>query len=130
MQYPSQIAESVATEHKITRQYSSLAKFKTNGNINKSSPVSLFKFVCRGAKRFLQMNTKIILAVLITAMVHIHNQAHFGTGIIGSSFIIAAAANTKSAIVSSFAPNSLSLFVFRATMPSVMSLRPQMAYAI
>ena len=65
---------------------------------------------------------------MISAMPPIQSQSHKGTESVGSSFHRQTATNTKSAAVSSFAPNSLAVLVLRATAPSIMSVRPATRY--
>lgn len=66
--------------------------------------------------------------ILISAMrtIQIHN--HNGTARLGSNFHRHTATNTKSAAVSSFAPNSVTVPVFRATRPSIISVSPAARY--
>ena len=64
------------------------------------------------------------------AITPIHTQSHVGIVRTGSSFIIQAATNTMSAMVSSLEPNSLAVFVFLAIGPSTISVNPATKYKI
>ena len=61
-------------------------------------------------------------------MIRIHMQSQPGTSSTGRSFIRQAAVNTVSAIVSSLEPFSLTVPVFLATAPSVISVIPAEIY--
>ena len=71
-----------------------------------------------------------ILQVLITAIIPPQIQSHPGTGIADSNLMIDTTAKMRSAAVSSWLPNSLTLFVFLAIVPSSISLKPQKRYRI
>ena len=110
--------------------YFNSAKETVNGKRNSSSPVALFIVVCRDRNVFWETYPKTILMILIIAMrlPQIHN--HGGRWIAGKILTNDTVTNTRSAAVSSLAPRSLVLFVFLATVPSSMSLKPQKRYKI
>ena len=72
---------------------------------------------------FLRTKTNAKLNILINAIILIHTHNHTGICIIGSIFIEQTSTNTKSANVSSLAPNLLSDTVFPATVPLIISVK-------
>ena len=110
--------------------YGNSAKDTVKGNRNRRSPVTLFIIVCKDINCFLETYPHMILLILITAITppHIHN--HPGIWIAGNNLNKEAATKMRSAIVSSWLPNLLVLFVFLAIVPSIISLRPQKRYVI
>ena len=71
---------------------------------------------------------QIRLPILTTPITAIHTHNHCGIGTIGRSLAEEADRNTKSATVSSLAPNSLTVPVFLAMLPSIISVTPQRRY--
>ena len=108
--------------------YFDSAKDIVKGNRNRSSPVTLFIIVCKDINCFIETYPHMILPILITAITppHIHN--HPGIWIAGNNLNKDAATKMRSAIVSSWLPNSLVLFVFLAIVPSIISLKPHRIY--
>ena len=90
----------------------------------------MFIVVCKDINCFLETYPHMILLILITAIVpnHIHN--HPGIGIAGNSLNKDTTTKMRSAIVSSWLPNLLVLFVFLAIVPSTISLKPHRRYVI
>jgi len=90
----------------------------------------LFIIVCMDINRFFRKNPHTILLILTTAITpaHIHN--HCEIEISGHNLNKDIATKIKSAIVSSWLPNLLVLFVFLAIAPSTISLNPQKRYMI
>ena len=84
--------------------------------------------VCSATKCFCMINPNIILMTLITPIMHIHVHNHIGISNIGKNFIRQITTNTKSAKVSSLEPNSLTVFIFLATVPSIISVNPANRY--
>ena len=117
-------------KHTTAQLYVTWMKGSVKGNRNKSNPVVLFIIVCRAINVFLYINPHAILLILMMAMTAIQLQSQFGIGMIGNNLIKATAMKIKSETVSNFSPNSLILFVFLATVPSIISLSPQRRYAI
>ena len=110
--------------------YFNSTKDIVKGNRNSSSPVALFIIVCKDINCFLETYPHMILLILITAITppHIHN--HCGTWITGNNLNKDTTTKMRSAIVSSWLPNLLVLFVFLAIVPSTISLKPQKKYMI
>lgn len=100
------------------------------GKKNNAVPAILFKAECLTRNLFLQRNPHMTLPALITAMIPIHSQSQTGSSIRGRILKSAADAKIKSAAVSSFEPNALAVFVFLAIVPSIISVSPQIRYAI
>ena len=100
------------------------------GNKNRRSPVTLFIIVCKDINCFLETYPHMILLILITAITppHIHN--HCGIWIAGNNLNKDTTTKMRSAIVSSWLPNLLVLFVFLAIVPSTISLKPHRRYVI
>ena len=117
-------------KHTTAQLYVTWMKGSVKGNRNKINPVVLFIIVCRAINVFLYINPHAILLILMMAMMAIQLQSQFGIGMIGNNLIKATAMKIKSETVSIFSPNSLILFVFLATGPSIISLSPQRRYAI
>ena len=106
------------------------AKDIVKGHRNRRSPVTLFKNVCKDKNCFSKTYPHMILLILITAITppHIHN--HCGILIAGNNLNKDTITKMKSAIVSSWLPILLVLFVFLAIVPSTISLNPQKRYRI
>ena len=90
----------------------------------------MFIIVCKDINCFLETYPSMILLILITAIIppHIHN--HCGIGIAGKNLNKDTITKMKSAIVSSWLPNLLVLFVFLAIAPSTISLKLHRRYVI
>ena len=117
-------------EHTTMAAYFKSTKDIVKGNMNSSSPVALFINVCRDINCFLETYPKMMLLILISAITlpHIHN--HCGIWIAGKNLNKDTTTKMKSAIVSSWLPNLLVLFVFLAIVPSIISLKPHRRYRI
>ena len=124
------MADTVAREHTITELYIGSIKLGVKGKRNSKKPVILFKGVCRDTNFLLQINPQITFPVLMVAITatQIHNQV--GSCINGRIFAEHTATNTISATVSNLAPNSLTVLVFLAIVPSTISVIPQSGYRI
>lgn len=120
----------MAMKHAIVALYSISINDRVNGRINRNRPVILFIIVCGKINFFVRRNLSVILPILIMAMIviHIHNQ--LGMWIVGKSFVVAVAMNIISAMESNCSPNLVLLFVILATVPSIMSLMPQVRYVM
>ena len=121
--YTSCIAAIVASMHIAVTLYNGSIKVSDNGKMNKANPVTLFNVLCMDNSSFLRTKTNAKLNILINAIILIHTHNHTGICIIGSIFIEQTSTNTKSANVSSLAPNLLSDPVFLATVPSIISVK-------
>ena len=90
----------------------------------------MFMIVWKDINCFLEIYPRMILLTLITAITppHIHN--HCGIRITGNNLNKDATTKMRSAIVSSWLPNLLVLFVFLAIVPSTISLKPHRRYVI
>lgn len=110
--------------------YFNSTKDIVKGNRNSSSPVTLFIIVCKDINCFLEIYPHIILLILTTAIkpLHIHN--YHGIWITGNNLNEDTTTKMRSAIVSSWLPNLLVLFVFLAIVPSIISLKPHRRYVI
>ena len=124
------MTDAVAREHTITELYIGSIKLSVKGKRNSKKPVTLFKEVCRDTSFLLQINPQTTFPVLMAAITatQTHNQA--GSCIIGRIFTEHTATNIISATVSNLAPNSLTVLVFLAIVPSTISVIPQSRYRI
>ena len=106
--------------------YFNSIKDNVKGKRNNKSPVTLFIAVCSEINCLSEAYPNMILPILIIAIKipHINNQ--MGISIAGNIFIKDTVTNARSAAVSILDPNSLTLFVFLAIVPSIISLKPQM----
>jgi len=76
----------------------------------------------------LELLQVLLIFKIAIIMIHIHN--HLGIWIDGKNLIKDTITKMKSATVSNRAPDSLMLFVHRATVPSIISLNPHKRYKI
>ena len=127
---PSWIAANVAIQQTTIALYWSSIKNDVKGNKNSNNPVTLFIMVCSTTNLFLQTNPDAILMSLMIAITVIHIYSQLGIWITGSSLTKHAPTNRKSATVSNLDPNSLTVFVFLAMVPSIISVKPQVRYRI
>ena len=123
--YPSNTADTVAIRQTMMALYSTLTNEKVNGSKKSKVPVALFIPLCTAANCPRRKNPTMRLVPFITAIRIIHHKSQIGIASVGSSFIMAVAANIKSATVSNFAPNALADRKCRATAPSAISVSPQ-----
>lgn len=91
------------------------------GNRKSRNPATLFQRVCS--------NISVLFLTLIPAMRMTQHQTQLGRCITGSSFTQAAAIKTKSATESSLEPKSVTAWVFRAMVPSTISVSPPSKYS-
>lgn len=104
--------------------------FIVRGSINSITPVILFKIECKDMRECLWITPQIIFPILMIAIPPTHTHSQQGIWIIGRNFMKAAIVNTRSAIVSNFAPTLLVQPILRAMAPSIISLTPQSRYRI
>ena len=116
--------------HTAAQLYFNSIKDVVNGKRNNNNPVILFITVCRDINRLFEIYPNTMLPIFIIAIIPTHTHNHNGILNFGSSLIKAAVTNTMSAAVSASEPNFPTLFVFRAIVPSIMSLKPQRRYMI
>lgn len=126
--YPSCIAAIVAITLTNAPLYLKLINDTVSGSTKSNNPVTLFNTVWQATISFRATYPQIKLITLITAIMIIQMISHIGMWIAGMSLIRHTTTKTKSAAESSFDPNSLTVPVFRATIPSIMSLTPAMIY--
>ena len=126
---PSCMAAKVAIEHTTIALYFSSINDSVSGKRKHNAPVTLFITECTAVSFLCKTTPEMILMILISAITAIQTHSHTGISRTGISFIRHTATKTKSAIVSSFAPNTLTVFVFRATGPSIISVNPAAAYS-
>ena len=88
-------------------------------------PVTLFITVCNAINSFRKAYPEIRLTALIAAITMSQKISHAGICRTGISFIRQQSIIIKPVTVSSFDPNSLTVPVFLATVPSNMSLIPE-----
>ena len=100
------------------------------GKRNKRNPVTLFIIEWKATNFFLQTNPKMILVILISAITLPHIHKKNGILITGNNLIKDISIKMKSAKVSSWLPNLVTLFVFLAIVPSIISVKPQKIYMI
>ena len=102
----------------------SLGNYETDDykEITHKAIVTLAKFY--GVSFFCTTYPEMMLIIFISAINTIHTYSHAGMLITGRNFIRHTTANTKSAAVSNLAPNSLTVFVLRAMVPSITSDKP------
>ena len=127
--YPSCIAAKVAAAHTTIALYFKSMNDSVSGKQNNSAPVTLFITECTAIILLYLITTEMILMILISAITAIQIYSHIGMSSIGSSLVRHTATKRRSAAVSSFAPNALTVFVFRATVPSIISVNPAAQYS-
>ena len=117
-------------EHTAMELYFHSTKDKVRGRRNNNNPVILFITVCRDINCFFETYPHGILLILMAAITptQIHN--HLGIWIAGNNRNKDAATKRKSAMVSSWLPNWVAVFVFLAMVPSIISLKPHRIYVI
>lgn len=98
--------------------------------MNNTAPAILFITECTEVRFFSLIKLIRTVSILINAMPAIHRYIQIGISIRGSNLMIQTTVNTISAIVSSFEPNSLTVSVFLATVPSIISVRPAVKYKV
>lgn len=94
---------------------------KVKGSMKSRNPVTLFQRVCS--------KISVLFLILMPAMRTTQHQIHPGRWITGKSLQQAAVINTKSATESSLEPNSVTVWVFRAMVPSTISVNPPTRYS-
>ena len=92
-----------------------------SGTMKSNTPVTLFIVVCTAINLLCMAYPDIMLMILTKAITAVHTYSHIGISITGRIFIRQTATNTKSAIESNLDPNSLTVFVFLAMVPSTVS---------
>ena len=128
IRWPSCIAANVAITLTSAPLYFRSIIVNVNGSTNSSIPVTLFIAVCKTTISFRITYPETRLVALIKAITMIQTISQYGIWMFGISYIRHTATRTKSAAVSSFDPNSLTVPVFLATAPSTMSLTPAIIY--
>ena len=95
-----------------------------------STPVTLFIVECTATNLFRKAYPDIMLMIFTKAIAAVHIYSHIGISITVRIFIRQTAAKMKSATESNLDPNSLTVSVFRAMIPSAMSDNPAIRYSI
>ena len=124
------MADTVAKEHTITELYIGSIKLSVKGKRNSTKPVTLLREVCRDTNFLLQINPQTTFPVLMIAITATQPHNQVGSCINGRIFTEHTATNIISATVSNLAPNSLTVLVFLAIVPSTISVIPQSRYRI
>ena len=112
IKYPSCMAAKVATVHTIIELYFSSINDNVSGKRKHNAPVILFRKVCRAIIHLIFTAPEMRLIILISAIPAIQTHSHTGIPRTGSNLIRHTATNIKSASVSSFSPNALTVFIF------------------
>ena len=116
---PSCIAARVATTDTMAPLYFRSMTVNVSGSTNNIMPVTLFITVCAATNSFRITYPEMMLIPLISAMTAIQIKSHTGISSTGIIFIRHTVTRIISATVSSCDPNSLTVPVFLATVPSI-----------
>ncbi len=118
------MAANVAAMQSISALYRKFSTDTVSGYRNNKNPVTLFAAVCMDINRLCITYPERILTPLMNAIKLAQIHIRIEKFMTGNNLMDAAAANTRSAILSSFAPKSLVLPSFLAAIPSNISVKP------
>ena len=122
------MAEHTAMAQTALALYFRSIKDTVRGSKNSKKPVSLFIAVCSKVNRRFRRNPNVRFMIFTSAMTKMQFQSQIGILSAGNNFTNAATANIKSATESNSEPNGVTDFVFLATVPSTISVKPHSRY--